>query len=483
MHSRRHFLRNATTAALAVAGLHQLSAKAQIYGIDPVRGIDPFGPLIEDPKGLLHLPKGFSYQIIAQTGQAMSDGLIMPGIPDGMAAFAVEGQPDQCILVCNHEQDSSPGQIDAFAGDAKKAREFCGDKAFDYFRDGMPANGGTTTLVYDLKKQQLISSHLSLIGTSRNCSGGATPWGSWLTCEETLYGKDQGFSRDHGYVFEVPAHAKGLIKAEPLYDMGRFVHEACAVDPHTGIIYMTEDLADGLFYRFIPKKPGKLAEGGQLQALMIRDWKTADTRNKPRAAQRITYQDNFSVDWITLEEVRSPNGDLNKRGAKKGAAIFERGEGLVFAEKSSNKSAKESSQKSFYFSATTGGEKGFGQVWRYIPSQYEGTQKEKDHPGKLQLVYESQDRAYLEACDNLAVAPWGDIILCEDSYSGAKDQINYLRGMTPEGRVYTLAMNADKRQGEFCGACFSPDGSTMFVNIQQPGLTLAIRGPWPQVRA
>lgn len=474
MQSRRHFLRNATSAALAVAGLHQLSVNAQVYGIDPVRGIDPFGPLVEDPKGLLHLPKGFTYEIISRAGQTMNDGLITPGIPDGMAAFPVKGKPDQCFLVCNHEQNSSPTEIDPFGRDVKKARAFCGDKAFDYFKDGLPANGGTTTLLYDLKKQKLLSSHLSLIGTLRNCSGGATPWGSWLTCEETLSGKGQGFSTDHGYVFEVAADAKTLVKAEPLYDMGRFMHEACAVDPDTGIVYLTEDHGEGLFYRFIPNKPGVLSAGGKLQALVIRDWPSADTRNKPTSKRKITYQDSLATEWITLDEVRSPNGDLNRRGFDKGAAIFDRCEGVIFAQ--------QNNKKYCYFAATTGGEKGLGQMWRYIPSSYEGTEREKNHPGKLELVYESTDRAYLEAADNLAVTPWGDIILCEDSYSGASDEINYLRGMTPEGRVYTLAMNADERQGEFCGACFSPDGSTLFVNIQNPGLTLAIRGPWPHVR-
>lgn len=475
MQSRRHFLSKASSAAIAFVGLQHLWVRAQVYGTDPIRGIDPFGKLLADPKGLLNLPAGFSYQVISQPGAPMSDGLITPGIFDGMAAFSVPGKKDQCILIRNHEQDSSPGQIDAFGGDVKKARDFCGDKSFDYFRDGMPANGGTTTLVYDLKKQQLRSSHLSLIGTSRNCSGGATPWGSWLTCEETIYGKDQGFSRDHGYVFEVPAQAKGLINAEPLYDMGRFVHEACAVDSKTGIVYMTEDLSDSLFYRFIPHKPGRLFQGGKLQALTIRDWKSADTSNKSSSKNPIGYVARLSVDWIDLDEVRAPNGDLNRRGHNQGAAIFARGEGLVLAT-SQGKNA-------FYFSATIGGKAELGQIWRYTPSPFEGTSKETSSPGKLELIYESTDRAYLEACDNLAVTPWGDILICEDSYSDAKDKINYLRGMTPEGRIYTLAMNADSRQGEFCGACFSPDGSTLFVNIQNPGYTFAIRGPWPKIKS
>jgi len=467
--TRRHFLRNASAATLALGGFQKL-AQAQVYAMDPERGTDPFGKLVTDPKGILNLPAGFSYQIINQTGQAMSDGLITPGLPDGMASFSVKGKPDQCLLVCNHELNSSPGQTDAFGGDLKLAQKICADKAYDYFQDGMPANGGTTTLHYDIKNQKLLSSHLSLTGTSRNCCGGATPWGSWLTCEETLYGKKQGFNKDHGYVFEVKANTKGLQKAEPLYDMGRFVHEACAVDNQTGIVYMTEDLSDGLFYRYLPHQPGALEKGGILQALVIKDWSSADTRNKTNAARTIHYHEKLATEWITLDDVRSPNGDLNQRGGAQGAAIFERCEGLVLSKKGSH--------KSFYFAATTGGKAGLGQMWRYVPSQYEGTAKEKNNPGSLELIYESTDRAYLESCDNLAVAPWGDILICEDSYSTVNDQINYLRGMTPEGKIYTLAMNADKRQGEFCGACFSADGSTLFVNIQNPGYTFAVTGPW-----
>lgn len=473
MLSRRQFIHRATSASIAMLGFQHLASHAQIAAIDPKFGIDPFGKLVPDPAGLLNLPAGFRYQIISHTGQPMSDGLITPGYPDGMACFPSPDNPEICLLVRNHEQDSSPNQIDAFGGDVKRALEYCEDKSFDFFRDGMPANGGTTTLVYDFRNKKLISSHLSLIGTSRNCSGGATPWGSWLTCEETVCGKKQGFNKEHGYVFEVPATASGLHKAEPLYDMGRFVHEACAVDDETGIVYMTEDLSDGLFYRFIPNKPGVLSSGGRLEALAIKDWKSADTRNKKFTKNRITYQDSLATEWIKLEDVRSPDGDLNRRGYAKGAAIFDRCEGLVFA--------KKNAAKSFYFSATTGGKAELGQIWRYTPSRHEGIKEELKNPGTLELIYESTDRAYLESSDNLAVTPWGDILICEDSYSIAQDQINYLRGMTPEGKVYTLAMNVHKKQGEFCGACFSPDGSTLFVNIQNPGLTIAIWGPWPKL--
>ena len=74
--------------------------------------------------------------------------------------------------------------------------------------------------------------------------------------------------------------------------------------------------------------------------------------------------------------------------------------------------------------------------------------------------------------DNITLAPWGDLIACEDG-----DGENFLVGVTPEGEPYRLARNA-MNDSEFAGAVFSPDRTTLFVNIQTPGLTLAITGPW-----
>lgn len=478
--TRRHFLKNASATAIALGGLRSLQLQAQVYAQDPVYGIDKVGQLLADPAGILNLPRDFSYKIIARTGDRMSDGLITPSAMDGMAAFPLPGDVSKCILVRNHELDSVGDEIDAFGGDKDLARKHVGSNSYDSF-GGLPVNGGTSTMVYSHRSQRVERSHLSLVGTARNCAGGATPWGSWLSCEETLVGKAQGYGREHGYIFEVPSLGKGLVDPVPLKDMGRFVHEAAAVDSTNGIVYLSEDTDRSLFYRFIPKTPGKLAEGGQLQALVIRGWPSANTRNWPedaqdKNAQPVAMRQRFECEWIDLEDVTSPEGDLNTRGEAKGAAIFARGEGIAFA-------LRDDKTREVLFAATGGGPLKIGQVWRYQPSAFEGTARETEQPGVMELVYETHNRAILESCDNIAVAPWGDLIICEDSYSESADMVNYLRGLTPDGRIYTLAMNAHPDKGEFCGACFSPDGTTLFVNIQRPGFTLAITGPWGNLRS
>ncbi|HUE78354.1 MAG TPA: alkaline phosphatase PhoX [Sphingomicrobium sp.] len=465
--SRRTVIAGLSATALGFGGLKRLSgstASAQVM-------VTGYGPLVPDPARLLDLPSGFSYQIVSREGEPMSDGLRTPAAFDGMACFPVRGRRDRVALVRNHEMWPNLTEGGAFGADHALATAIPRNKIFDFTPAGVPKLGGTTTLVWDMRQQRLLRSHLSLAGTCGNCAGGPTPWGSWLTCEETIEKDAPLVSRPHGWVFEVPSQATGLVDPVPLTAMGRFIHEAAIVDPRTGIAYLSEDRPDSLFYRFLPNVRGQLSRGGRLQALGLADQRERDLRNWPADGSRFAGQGqalavggSAAVRWIDMDGVDSPNGDLKDRGFAKGALRFARGEGLALGR------AGQTSE--LYFCCTMGGPARLGQVWRYRPSSSEGGAGEAANPGRLQLFVETGDAARLKNPDNVAVTPWGGLILCED---GADDQPQYLRGVTPQGRLYSLAANS---YSEFAGACFSPDGRILFVNAQTPGVTFAVTGPW-----
>lgn len=290
--------------------------------------------------------------------------------------------------------------------------------------------------------------------------------GTWLTCEEdTSRAGVDGQERDHGWVFEVPAARRGITTPVPLTAMGRFNHEAAAADPKTGIIYLTEDRNDSLFYRFLPDRPGQLARGGRLQALAFVDRALgSDSRNW--SGTNMPLQEWRAAEWIDLDNVEAPEDDLRKRGHKQGAVLFARGEGIHFGD------------GELYFCCTNGGAAKLSQIMRYRPSPFEGQTGEGASPGQIQLFVESSDPAMLHFGDNITVTPFGHLIVCEDQYGA--DVSNRLRGVTPAGEVYDFARL--RMQTELAGACFSPDGDTMFVNIYNPAKTLAITGPWGDFR-
>jgi secreted PhoX family phosphatase len=449
-------LRAAAAFSLGFIGLHKLIAGQKLRSSQGL--VDRFGPLIPDPKGVLDLPMGFEYRIVARAGHEMTDGFFVPDQQDGMAAFP--GPGGLTILICNHEVSSGrAGRHGAFGSNNELFGKLDPGLVYDAGKNGTPCLGGTTSMVYDTQNRRLVRSFLSLAGTVRNCAGGPTPWSSWITCEETVERASGTLAKDHGYCFEVPATPNPAVaKPAPLKAMGRFNHEAVAVHPASGIVYQTEDRSDGLIYRFIPTARGRLADGGRVQALGIKNQAPMDTRNWDD--QRVQPGSTHEVAWIDLDDVDSPDDDLRRRGFAKGAARFARGEGMWYG------------RNALYFACTNGGRNRRGQIWRYTPSPYEGAANEGSAPGKLELFIEPNDGALVENADNVTVTPWGDLILCED---GPGEQ--YLVGVTPEGKIYKFGRNAIGRS-EFAGATFAPDGSTMFVNMQGEGMTLAITGPW-----
>lgn len=486
--TRRRFL-GGTGAGLVLSPLVALQARIAAGAPRRTLGFGPLTPrlpvnahelthtivgdLRREP--ILALPRGFDYRVLSMTGQPMSDGSRVPAGHDGMAAFA--GPGGTTLVVRNHEIATLP-----------------------YFYDfpvvGQPrysegALGGTTTLVV-APTRELVRDFVSLAGTRINCAGGPTPWGSWLSCEETFATTASGAqTMRHGYLFEVPAAAGGIVTPTPLTAMGRFSHEAAAVDPATGFVYLTEDRADSCFYRFVPSTAGHLAGGGRLYALRIAGGLQNATNNPHHGGTSgaIGVGQPLAVDWVEIdhadpdaEEVASPTTPSHRtavryQAQRKGAAIFLRGEGAWHG------------NQRVYFVATQGGPpavhnlpsppgsgRGNGQVWAYDP-----------RAETLTLAVEaSPDGGLLEEPDNVTVTPFGDLFLCEDS----SDDFQHIVGVNVRGEIYPFASNVlfanptsdPARAGfaghEFAGACFAPAGRTLFVNIQTPGMTLAIWGPW-----
>ena len=424
---RRRFLQG-TAAAAGVAALTGFDAlAARTAGADhttgwPRRGTDygPLHPAVDGATGetLISLPDGFRYVTFGRTGEVMDDGIPTPSLHDGMAAF---GYGRYVRVVRNHEQSAGPAFATGMTYDAAAA-------------------GGTTTFVFDRHREELVSARASLAGTIRNCAGGPTPWGSWLSCEETT---DVLGDLRHGYVFEVPVH--GHSDGQPLKAMGRFSHEAVAVDPWTGIVYLTEDATPSGLYRFIPHRRGRLAAGGRLQMLTIGD------------APYQTYLDPTGTDygrigWVDIDEPDPAPGDHHHvaQGIAKGGASISRGEGIWYG------------NGRVYVVSTNGGPVGQGQVFELDPRR-----------GRFRVLFASPDAATLNAPDNITVSPRGGMVLCEDG-SGTE----LLHGLSTRGEIFPFAENL-YNSSEWAGATFAPGrGDWLFANLQTPGITFAITGPW-----
>ena len=441
--SRRRFLRRGLAVGGAAVVLPLVALARRGVGT-PVDGYGPLVPVADVTTGLplIQLPEGFRYLSMGWTGDRLDDGGTTPPAHDGMAAF---GSPaGQIRLIRNHELVAGPAFATASVYDPG-------------------AGGGTTLLTFDPGQERLVSARAGLAGTVRNCAGGPTPWGSWLTCEESVLGpaSDPRLARPHGYIFEVPVD--GEPTAVPLVGMGRFVHEAVAVDPATGIVYETEDALRAGLYRFLPAVPGSLHQGGRLQMLAVSGQPQADLDANQRVGQ------DLAIAWVDIERPEDAHvgdstvgGGLHRQGRDRGGATFARLEGACYAD------------GRVFITSTSGGNAKMGQVWELTPAE-----------DRLRLIYESPGASELNMPDNLVVSPRGGLLLCEDGTATP-----CLHVLTRDGRIARFSRNnvvlnghphgltGDFRDREFAGATFSPDGRGLFVNIQSPGVTLAITGPW-----
>jgi secreted PhoX family phosphatase len=457
--TRRNFLKKTSSAALGFLASHLffIDKDLPLLKQSEETGIG-YGPLIEDPEHILDLPEGFSYKIISRAGEKMTDGFYVPARPDGMGVF--QDASGLTIVIRNHEIFGEMSSSNGPFGDRNRLLNRLSRRTvYDRGRQDHPALGSVTTFVYDTNSQQLKYQFLSLTGTLVNCSGGVTPWNSWLSCEEVFQNAGLRFARDHGYVFEIPASIEPkVVRPVPLKAMGRFVHESIAVDPKTNIIYQTEDRTDSLIYRFLPNRPGHLEDGGRLQCLSTADQPRLDTRNWN--GKEIKIGEPLPVRWIDLGEADSGKDDLRIKGYERGAARFANGEGMIW------------NDGTVYFDCTNGGRIKAGQIWRYVPSPYEGNEREEESPGRLELFAEPNDLSRLEHPDQMAVSPGEDLFICEDGYGE-----QFLVGITSSGKIFKFARNA-LDESELSGVCFSPDRSTMFINHMEAGWTFTVTGPW-----
>ncbi len=384
---RRAFLGAAALGAGGVALGGSLWRRALAPAPTPVR-VPAYGRLGAPDEHGVALPAGFSSRVVARTGQAVgATGYAWHPAPDGGACF-----PDGAgwIYVSNSEVRDSGGV---------SAIRFAAD--------------GTITGAYRI-----------LDGTDRNCAGGPTPWGTWLSCEEVARGR----------VYETDP--RGEAQAIVCPDMGRFTHEAAAVDPQRQVVYLTEDEPDGCFYRFRPASWPDLTRGS-LELLREGD-------------------DGEPMTWVPVPD---PAADRDEtRHQVPDAKHFDGGEGAWYAD------------GACWFTT-----KGDNRVWRYDAG-----------PALLTVVYadaesvaDADGTPSLDGVDNLTLSGAGEVFVAEDGPPTAISTIS------PGGRVAPFLRVTGHDDSEATGPAFSPDGSRLYFSSQRGpsgsddnGVTYEVSGPF-----
>ncbi|MFI7295829.1 alkaline phosphatase PhoX [Streptomyces sp. NPDC050121] len=425
------------------------------------RGVG-YGPLLPDPDGLLALPAGFTYRVITYSGRTtLESGESTPSNHDGTAAFC--GPRGATLLVNNHELK---GPRASWKYPVPLTEGLVYDPA---------ASGGCT--VVEVRPGGHVAEWVGIAGTSTNCAGGSTPWDTWLTCEETEDKAGQnGMTKDHGYVFEVdPEDRRANRGPKPIKALGRYAHEAVVIDPGRGHAYLTEDASgpNGLLYRWTP--PAGFHHGrGKLRTLaddagVLEAFKCFDSGGKfiddlSRATKIGTV---YGVDWVVVPDRDARTTPVRKQFTEGQVTRARKLEGMWWGDGGAyivSSYARDESPVQHD-----------GAVWFYDP-------KRRTLTLKVLLGVNpdpSVDGAF-DGPDNITVSPYGGLVIAEDG-----EGVQHLFGATDSGRTYPIARNelnigtAQKPEySEFTGVTFSPDGHTLYANIQTPGIMLAITGPW-----
>jgi secreted PhoX family phosphatase len=421
------------------------------------QGAAGYGPLVDDPAGLLALPAGFSYTIVAQSGVTkLESGEPTPSDPDGTASFVRHGG-NGSVLIVNHEVGGGePDPVPAVKG-------FTYDPA---------AGGGTTTVEVD-KHGKRVREYVSLAGTHNNCAGGKSPWRTWLTCEEAE--SLDGQTKPHGYVFEVdPYDMDANRDPKPIKALGRYAHEALVIDPDTGTIYLTEDAGNpnGLLYRWTPPEDAlPLGKGvlrtladdaGMLEALKA---STLDGAHVPDLSVATSPGTTYRAEWVVVPDRDAKTVSTRKQFTDAQVTRSRKLEGMWWGDGGAYFVCS--------FARFTDGSAAQhdGQVWFLDPL-------EETIELKLHFAYTPADQdTDPDGPDNITVSAYGGLIIAEDG-----EGKQHLVGSTESGEPFLFARNDDPEDSEFTGPNFSHDKKILFANIQTPGYVLAIQGPFTKQR-